>query len=115
MSSIKFPFGPADYIKPAHAATLSVAISDPGLTIIEVAANAATAVTLDLTFDVPPVNGSQLIVRYPNGSTARTLTLGGVNIAGPGLATGAINKNFVLHFVFMNDKYYQVAAALQLD
>jgi hypothetical protein len=113
MSAIRFPFGVADIQNPVHAATLAITITDPGLTILNVAVqNTGTAVTLNLTNVAQPIDGAILIVKFPAGTTGRNLTLG-TGLTGPGI-TGAAAKTHTAMFVFMTDSYYQIST-IQLN
>lgn len=114
MPEIRAPFSAAEVQSPAHAAPLAVTITNPGLTIINVANNAA-AVTINVTNSITPIDGTTIIFRIPTTAGARIITPG-TNLGGVATVSLTTTKNFVWQFVWMTDKYYPMSAtAVQID
>jgi hypothetical protein len=109
---IRFPFGAAETYNPAHATTLAVSVTDPGLNVINVAAdNTAGSITMNLTNVATPVDGTQVVVKFPVGTGARNLVCG-TNMSGPGIK-GSPGRTYYATFVWQSDKYYQLSQSAQ--
>ncbi len=101
---VKYPFGPADLLTQAFAATINLSVDNANTYVQCDVLTGATTVNVTAT-GAALENGALLYLEVPNNGTARDVT------AGTGLSTGiagTINKTKVATYVMRNGTFVQI-------
>lgn len=106
MNGVRYPFGKAEMLTVAPAATVPVTVTDQ-CAYIKFSGNLTAATALNVT-PSGVLDGGVLYVEIPCGATAYDLTPSSGTVTGTAI-TGVINKTKVAQYVFANGKYVHVS------
>jgi hypothetical protein len=110
IATVSYPFGNADVLQPAYAATLPVTI-DNQFTILDPAILTGN-MTINLTIDENVRAGAQLFVELT--ATATEVTTFGTGFTAP-TVTGVAGKTKCAMFIYDGVTFKPTAVAFQID
>lgn len=106
-----FPFGQADVLTPAYAATIALTINN-NMTIVKLS-GLNGAVALNLAADAELREGAIVVVEATQGATGRNVTFGGsAKAAG---ITGVANDRDTVTLVFDGSEFIGIGAQKIVD
>ena len=102
MNPVRYPFGPADVQSVTAAATISLEVTNGGLTYVKLSqlGEAVTALTVTVPDDMP--SGALLYLEIPCATAYNVTPSTGFTSAA---LSGTANKTKVASFVFIDGKF----------